>query len=68
MSMYGINYEVVDIKNEFTLLEAACYWVDIPAYSSFGKIPDEKSEVKLVTDMFRKAVEDGHVKKIALTI
>ena len=48
--MYGINYEVVDLKDEFTLLEAACYWVDIPAYPSFGKIPDgKKSEVKLVS-------------------
>lgn len=63
MNMHGISYEVVDLKNEFTLLEAACYWVDIPAYPSFDKIPDEKkSEVKLVAEMLLQAGKEGRLK------
>ncbi len=61
--MHEINYEVIDLKDEFTLLEAACYWVDIPAHPSFGKVPDgKKGEVKLVMDMLKRAAADERIK------
>lgn len=61
--MYGISYNIVDLMDEFTLLEAACYWVDIPACLSFEKIPDiKKSEVKRAMDMLLKAGKEGRLR------